>query len=115
MKDHQEPTHLVRRDRFALVFRVAGSMLGLVLMVIAIASPDWNSRWVIALFVLVAVGGALAYHLLTSLVRCPGCNGRVSNLRIAAEDARRKLFLCRRCGTAAWLREGFYWQRDFSG
>jgi hypothetical protein len=110
-----EPTHLARRDRFALAFRVAGFVFGLAVAVIATATSSWDRGWTVALFALATGGGALAYHLITSIVRCPGCSGRVFNLSIASDGAKRKTFLCSRCGAAAWLREGFYWQGDFSG
>jgi hypothetical protein len=37
------------------------------------------------------------------------------NFGITADDTKRKLFVCRRCGASAYLTEGFFWQRDFSG
>ena len=107
-----EATHLAGRDRFALAFRIVGAIVGFVVLVVAFASSGSATVW---LFALVTVGGALSYHLLTSVVRCPACASRVFNLRIASEDAQRKLFSCGRCGATAWLREGFYWQREISG
>jgi DNA-directed RNA polymerase subunit RPC12/RpoP len=66
----------------------------------------------IASFGIVMVGGPLSYHLLTSIVSCPTCTSRVINLGISADDANRKVFSCSKCGTSAYLTEGFYWQRD---
>jgi hypothetical protein len=100
--------HLRSRDRFALAFRVAGAIGGLLIIVAAFATSSWGNGWVVALFVLVTVGGAIAYHVLTSVVRCAACACRVFNWRISSEDAKRKLFSCGRCGTSAWLVEGFY-------
>ena len=107
--------HLKARDRFAFAFRVAGPLAGLLIVAAAVAMSSWGNRWVIGLFALVTVGGAIAYHVLTSAVRCPACAGRVFNWRISSEHATRKLFSCRRCGTLAWLAEGFYWQGEISG
>jgi hypothetical protein len=110
-----EPIHLARRDRFALVSRIAGTLIGFVIIILASAFSGWSNGWVIGFFVFVIVGGALWYHLLTSIVRCPGCTRRLFNLRISSEDSKRKLFVCNQCGTTAWLREGFYWQREIDG
>lgn len=71
--------------------------------------------WFLVAFVFVVVGGALSYHLLTSMVRCPSCRDRVYNFRIGEAEAKRKIFSCRRCGAKAWLAEGFYWQSDVNG
>ncbi len=105
-------THLTRRDRVALVFRVVGAILGFILVIWAFATSRWSSRWVVGAFVFITVGGAIAYHLLTSIVRCPSCAGMVSNFRIVSADDKRKSFSCRRCGTHSWLAEGFYWLDD---
>lgn len=110
-----EPTHLSSRDRFALAFRIAGSVTGLTTAALAFATSSWNSGWVVALFAFVTIGGGVSYHLLTSVIRCPSCRNGVFNFRIAADDAKRKTFTCRHCGATAWLSEGFYWQGDFSG
>lgn len=107
--------HLRQRDRRALEYRVAGAVAGLVLIIAGFATSSWDNGWMLALFGLVTVGGALSYHLLTSVVRCPTCSSRVINFRIAADDANRKRFSCGRCGTSAYLTEGFYWQREFGG
>ncbi|MEX2125398.1 MAG: hypothetical protein WD795_16005 [Woeseia sp.] len=103
------------RDRFTLIFRVAGAISGLLIIVAAFATSSWGNGWVVAVFVLITVGGAISYHVLTSVVRCPACAGRVFNWRISSERAKSKLFSCRKCGTLAWLAEGFYWQREISG
>jgi len=110
----KEPIHLVRRDRIAVVFRVAGALLGFGVIAFAFATSSWNNPWVVVLFCVVVVGGALAYYLLTSIVRCPSCSARVSNFRIGALGAERKEFACGHCGAKSWLKEGFYWQREFS-
>jgi hypothetical protein len=110
-----ELTRLIKRDRFALIFRIAGAVFGAALIIWAFATSAWDSRWVIGLLVLVTVGGAISYHVLTSIVRCPGCDAIVCNFRVSSEDARRKEFPCRACGRCAYLTEAFYWQRDFSG
>ena len=102
--------HLTTRDRFTFVFRVVGAISGLLITGAMFATSSWGNAWVIALFVLVTVGGAIAYHVLTSVVRCPACDSRMFNWRIPSEDATRKLFSCDKCGTRAWLAEGFYWQ-----
>lgn len=114
MNEH-EPTHLRFRDRLALAYRIVGALAGFAIIVAAFATSGWNSGWVIAAVIAVVVGGAVSYHLLTSIVRCPGCGGRIVNLRIGSDDAKRKHFSCRRCGAAAWLIEGFYWQSDSNG
>jgi hypothetical protein len=108
------PIRLERRDRFALAYRVAATILGFGLLAWAAATSSWGS-WTIALFVLVVVGGAVSYHVLTSVTRCPSCQARMINLAIASPETRRKLFHCSRCGTIAYLTEGFFWQSDFSG
>jgi hypothetical protein len=95
------PIRLKQRDRFALAYRVGGMILGLALLAWSIATSS-SGPWTIALFVLVTVGGAISYHVLTSVIRCPGCNAR-------------KVFHCSRCGATAYLTEGFFWQTDFSG
>jgi hypothetical protein len=109
-----EPIRLDRRDRFAFAFRIGSALSGLALLVASLAAPSWRSIW-IALFLAIAAGGGVAYHVLTSVVRCPGCRARVVDLGIGAEDAGRKTFHCGACGTVSFLTEGFFWQRDFSG
>lgn len=106
----EAPVHLTTRDRFTFVFRVIGAIGGLLIYATTFATSSWGNPWVIALIVLVTVGGAIAYYLLTSVARCPACAGRIYNWRISSEDAKRKLFSCDKCGTHAWLAEGFYWQ-----
>lgn len=108
-------THLSERDRVALAFRIVGAIVGLAAIVLAFATSSWNNVWMLILLAVVVVGGALIYHLLTSMVRCPSCRSRVSNFRIGTVEAKQKNFLCRRCGAEAWLAEGFYWQRDING
>jgi len=108
------PLHLARRDRIALGFRLAGALLGFGVIIYGFATSSWNSPMVLGLFGFVAIGGALSYYLLTSIVRCPTCAEKVTNFRIGPVDARRKLFSCAHCGTNSWLREGFYWQSEFS-
>jgi len=98
-----------------MAFRIAGAVTGLAIAALAFATASWDRGWVRVLFAVVAVGGAVAYHLLTSVVRCPSCRNGVVNFRIGTVEADRKTFACRRCGHTAWLAEGFYWQRDFSG
>jgi hypothetical protein len=110
-----EAVHLRSRDRLAFRFRVVGGIVGLGVVAAVFATSSWEHPWVVAAYALVTVGGAAAYHLLTSLVRCPTCAGSVANWRIASDDATRKRFSCGRCGTVAWLAEGFYWQREMSG
>ena len=109
------PVHLTRRDRFALAFRLVGVIVSLALVIAIAATWGWSSAATLVLVALVIGAGALLYHLLTSIVRCPACAGRIYNLRIASDHAKRKLFHCMRCGAVAWLREGFYWQSDVSG
>jgi len=111
----ESSTHLSARDRVALAFRIAGAVTGLAIVVLAFATSSWNRGWVVVLFTVVAVGGAVSYHLLTSVVRCPSCRRRVFNFRIGQPEAKRKTFSCRRCGATAWLAEGFYWQHDING
>lgn len=111
----KEPIHLAKRDRIALILRLSGAALGLIVVIAAFATSSWSSPWVIGLFSFVIVGGALSYYLLTSIVRCPSCSGTVSNFGIASAGAKRKLFSCVRCGASAWLAEGFYWQREIAG
>ena len=110
-----ESTHLLRRDRLALTFRIAGALAGLATIALAFATSSWNSPWVLTLIVIVVIGGAVSYHLLTSVVRCPSCRSRVFNFRIGQAEAKRKSFSCRRCGATAWLAEGFYWQSEING
>ena len=110
-----ESAHLSNRDRLALAFRVVGAVSGLALIVVAFATSSWNSTWVLVLIAVVVIGGAVSYHLLTSMVRCPSCRSGVFNFRIGSAEAQRKTFSCRRCGATAWLAEGFYWQRDING
>ena len=107
--------HLAKRDRHAFWFRVVGTVLGAGVIVAGFVNSSWNNPWVIAAFVLVTGGGAVAYHLLTSIVRCPSCSTRLTNFSIASDDEGQKSFSCGPCGTAAYLREGFYWQSDFAG
>jgi hypothetical protein len=106
---------LEARDRLALAHRLIGATLGLALIAWSLGTSSWNSPLAIGGLTLIAVTGPISYHLLTSLVRCPTCGSRVVNFRISAVGARRKLFPCDRCGTVAYLREGFYWQRDVAG
>ncbi len=108
-------THLSKRDRVALAFRIAGAVVGLGIIVFAFATSSWNRAWVLVLIAVVVIGGAVSYHLLTSMVRCPSCKNGVFNFRIGQIEEKRKMFLCRRCGATAWLAEGFYWQREING
>jgi hypothetical protein len=110
-----EPIHLTRHDRLAIAFRIAGTLGGMTVIVATFVTSSWSNGIMIALFCLVTVGGALAYHVLTSLARCPKCRSVTSNFRIGADDEKRKVFTCPHCGTSAYLAEGFYWQCDFSG
>ena len=109
-----DPIRLAGRDRFAFALRVVGALLGLALGAWAIV-PESHHPWALAAFVGLVVGGAALYHLVTSVVRCPACGSTLRNFRIQDDDARRKTFRCARCGTAAYLTEGFFWQRDVSG
>lgn len=99
----------------ALTFRIVGALAGFAVIGFAFATSSWSNVWVLALVVLVTLGGAVAYHLLTSIVRCPACGGGIFNFRIGSAESKRKNFLCRRCGATAWLAEGFYWQNDING
>lgn len=110
-----ESTHLSRRDKFALAFRIAGAIAGFAIVAVALATSSWNSRWVLILFPLVVIGGGVSYCLLTSIVRCPACQNRMVNFRIGPDEAKRREFSCRSCGATAWLLEGFYWQNDMNG
>jgi hypothetical protein len=109
-----DPIRLKQRDHVALAYRVVGALLGFALLSWATATSSWGT-WTIALFVLVTVGGAISYHILTAVTRCPGCNTRMINLAITSPETRRKLFRCSHCRTSAFLTEGFFWQSDFSG
>jgi hypothetical protein len=109
------PTHLSTRDRAAFALRIAGAVTGFAVIAAAAATSSWDDRRVLLLLAFIIVGGAMAYHLLTSIVRCPACRRRVYNFGIGPVDAKRKLFPCGDCGTTAWISEGFYWQRDFNG
>jgi hypothetical protein len=113
--DVEETTHLLFRDRLAVVFRIVGAIAGFTVAATAFATSSWSSEWVVALFVAIVLGGAVSYHLLTSIVRCPVCMRTVVNFGIGSVDAKRKEFRCRSCGATAWLAEGFYWQREING
>ena len=113
--NEKEPMRLLNRDRLALAFRITGVVAGFAIIGVASAASSWSKEWVVALSIVVVIGGAIAYHLLTSIVRCPSCRSGVFNFRIGPVDAKRKFFHCRRCGTTAWLAEGFYWQSDING
>lgn len=113
--DLDEPKHLKGRDRLAFRFRVAGALGGLAFIAWAFATSNWGSTWVIAICGVVTIGGAVSYHVLTSFVRCPTCASLLVNLRISSAEANEKRFLCDKCGTSAYLQEGFYWQRDWAG
>ena len=106
------PIRLTQRDRLALGYRVGSAILGFALLAWAAATSSWGP-WTIALLVLVTVGGGISYHVLTSVARCPRCSSRVINLSITSAETRRKEFHCSRCGTIAYLTEGFFWQSDF--
>ncbi len=99
----------------ALAFRIVGAIAGLAIIACAFATSSWHSRWVLVLVGVVVIGGAVSYHLLTSIVRCPSCRNGVFNFRIGQIDEKQKIFSCRRCSATAWLAEGFYWQRDING
>lgn len=105
----------MQRDRLAFAYRLRGASFGLAFVVWALASSSRKRGWIIALLLAVVVGGAVVYHLLTSIAQCPSCNSRIVDLGIGRAEARRKLFRCDRCGTTAYLTEGFVWQREFSG
>lgn len=115
LMEPDEAIHLKNRHRFAIAYRVAGTAVGLALVVLAVATSSWANGWIIALFGFVTVGGALTYHLLTSMTLCPKCRADMTNFRISFEETKRKLFHCARCGVSAYLTEGFYWQRDVAG
>lgn len=99
----------------AIAFRIIGAVVGLAIIAYAFATSSWNNGWILLLLAVVVIGGAVFYHLLTSMVRCPSCGSGVFNFRIGELEAKQKNFLCRRCGAEAWLTEGFYWQRDING
>lgn len=109
------PTHLSKRDRVALAFRIVGALAGLAIILFAFATSSWNSAWVLVLIAVVVIGGAVSYHLLTSMVQCPTCRNSMFNFRIGQVEAKQKIFSCRSCGATAWLAEGFYWQREING
>ena len=95
--------------------RIVGAVTGLAIFAFAFATSRWDSTWVLALIAVVVIGGGVAYHLLTSMVRCPSCGNGVFNFRIGQVGEKKKTFSCRQCGATAWLAEGFYWQRDING
>jgi len=103
------------RDRVAFLYRVAGTIAGLALAAWTFAASAWNSPWSIGLMLLLLVGGAMSYHVMTSVARCPSCRARMVNFSIGRADALTKPFRCPGCGASAYLTEGFFWQRDFSG
>lgn len=107
--------HLSKRDRIALAFRIVGALAGLAIILFAFATSSWNSGPILVLIAVVIIGGAVSYHLLTSMVRCPTCRNGMFNVRIGQVEAKRKIFSCRHCGAKAWLAEGFYWQREING
>lgn len=109
------PAHLSKRDRVALAFRIVGAVIGLTAIAWSFATSSWNDARVLLFLAVVVIGGGAAYHLLTSMVRCPSCGNGMTNFRIGEVDAKRKDFTCRRCGAKAWLAEGFYWQREIDG
>jgi predicted RNA-binding Zn-ribbon protein involved in translation (DUF1610 family) len=113
--DPDKAKHLSVRDRLAFRFRVAGTLGGLAFIAWAFARSNWESTWVYVVCGVVTVGGAVAYHVLTSFVRCPTCANHMVNLRISSAKTTTKRFLCGQCGTSAYLHEGFYWQRDWAG
>jgi hypothetical protein len=108
------PIRLTRSDRLALAYRLGCTILGAALVAGSYAWYSWENP-TIALFVGVTVGGAIAYHVLTSVARCPRCNARMINLAVTSPETRRKLFRCSHCGTVAYLTAGFFWQDDVSG
>jgi len=114
MNGMTSPVHLTKRDRIALGLRLVGTLLGFSVIVFGFATSSWNSPLVVGLFSFVTVGGGLSYYLLTSIIRCSACSEKVTNFRIGPAEAKRKVFSCARCGTNSWLREGFYWQSEFS-
>lgn len=107
--------HLSRRDKQALAFRIAGAVAGFGLIAFAFAKSSWDKPWILMLFAVVVVGGAVSYHLMTSIVSCPSCGESIVNIRIGQVEDKRKVFTCRRCGTTAWLTEEFYWQEEING
>jgi predicted Zn finger-like uncharacterized protein len=108
------PIRLERRDRFAVVYRVCVTILGAALLAWSILTSV-GTGWTIAIFMVVVVGGAIAYHVLTSVTSCPSCDTRMINLAITNSETRpkQKTFRCSRCGTTSYLTEGFFWQADF--
>ncbi len=106
---------MTRRDQVAFAVRLIGTVVGLSLVAWAFATSSWRRGMTLALLFAVVVGGAVVYHLLTSLARCPACRARTVNLTIGRASEKGKLFRCRRCGAVAYLREGFSWQRETTG
>ena len=114
MRNATEPIRLERQDRLVFAYRIAGAISGLFLVFWSLASSSWKRPEVQVSLFLVIVGGALLYHLLTSLVRCARCRAFTTNFAIGRKGPR-KLFHCVRCGSVVYLTEGFFWQSDSSG
>jgi len=106
---------LAKRDHVAIAFRVVGAGAGLAAIAVAFATSSWNNVRMLVFLAVVIIGGAVIYHLLTSMARCPSCANWLFNFRIGKVEARQKNFSCRRCGAQAWLAEGFFWQADIDG
>ena len=114
MRNTTEPIRLEHQDRLAFAYRIAGAISGLSLVFWSLASSSWERPAVLVLLLLVIVGGALLYHLLTSIARCPRCRALTTNFAIGRKDPR-KLFHCAQCESVVYLTEGFFWQSDSSG
>ena len=96
-------------DRTVALLRIAGVLLVLpyifwLLLTGRGASPlHWFAVGV------ATVGGALLYHLLTSVRQCVHCGARVGAFAIRRPGPLGKRFTCVSCGLHTESREGFVW------
>src|SRR5688500_16076381 len=98
-----------RLDRIAAIQRIAGVLLLLPCIFWLVLSGRWASslHW----FVIggATVGGAVLYHVLTSVRHCVHSGASVVSFAIRRPGPLGKRFSCTTCGQHTDSREGFVW------
>jgi hypothetical protein len=107
MPQHAEKN--ARLDRIAAIQRIAAVVLLLPYIFWLLLSGRWVSplHWLVIGGV--TVGGAVLYHVLTSVRHCVHCGASITAFAIRKPGPLGKRFSCASCGQHTDSREGFVW------
>ena len=97
------------------VFRIASVLVLLPYIFWLVMSGHLRSSSHLFTLGALLVIGILFYHLLTSVRRCEGCSGVLTNFAIGPAVSPGKTFVCSRCGQHSVSAEGLVWYREVSG